>query len=169
MQAFLFNVYDVSQAIDCIRVLKMTKPFWQTKSLQEMNDEEWESLCDGCARCCLIKLENEETSELFFTNVSCHLLDIAACRCGDYANRKFLVPECLRLRTMTEAEYQWLPQTCAYRRLSEGKALPDWHPLITGSTESVATAGIKVNGFALSEDNVHPDQLEDHIIQFSND
>lgn len=147
----------------------MTELFWQTKKLQQMNDEEWESLCDGCARCCLIKLEDEDTNELYYTNVSCHLLDIEACRCGDYANRKFRVPECLQLRKMTEAEYQWLPQTCAYRRLSEGKALPEWHPLITADVESVAAAGIKVSGFALSEDSVYPDQLEDHIIELSSD
>jgi len=147
----------------------MNKPFWQVKNLQQMNDEEWESLCDGCARCCLIKLEDDETNELFFTNVSCYLLDIQACRCGNYANRKFLVPECLQLRTMSEEEYQWLPQTCAYRLLSEGKALPAWHPLISKDAESVAVAGIKVSAFALSEDNVHPDQLEDHIIVLSSD
>jgi len=141
--------------------------FWQTKSLDEMNNDEWESLCDGCARCCLIKLEDDETDELFFTNVSCHLLNINACRCGDYGNRKFLVPECLQVKKMSREEFQWLPTTCAYRRLSEGKPLPEWHPLITGKAQSVDAAGISVSGFAISEDNIHPEQLEDHIIELT--
>lgn len=147
--------------------MKPEQPFWQSKSLQQMNNEEWESLCDGCARCCLIKLEDEDTNALFFTRISCHLLDIKACRCGDYANRKFLVPECLQINKMTQEEYQWLPKTCAYRRLSEGKSLPEWHPLISGDVNSVAAAGIKVSGFATSEDSVPPAQYEDYIIELS--
>jgi len=145
----------------------MTKNFWQTKTLQQMTDSEWESLCDHCARCCLLKLEDEDTSELFFTNVSCHLLDIEKCSCKDYFNRKFLVPECLRVRKMPMSEYQWLPATCAYRLIAEGKPLPDWHPLISGNQQSVQQAGISVDGFAVSEDYIHPQQLQDHIIELS--
>ena len=142
----------------------MAEVFWKVKKLHQMNDDEWESLCDGCARCCLLKLEDEESSELFFTNVSCHLLDIKKCSCKDYENRKFLVPECLRVKNMALSEYQWLPETCAYRLLSEGRPLPEWHPLITGDRNSVKLACITVDTFAVSEDYIHPDQLEDHVI-----
>ena len=132
-----------------------------------MSDAEWESLCDGCARCCLIKLEDEDTLELHFTNVSCYLLDVKACKCGDYTNRKLRVPECLLVRKMKPSEYPWLPETCAYRLLSENKPLPDWHPLVAGNTHAMDAACIKVSGFAVSEDHVHPDQLGDHIINLS--
>jgi len=144
-----------------------SKPFWQSKSLQQMSDQEWESLCDGCARCCLIKLEDADTGELHFTNISCHLLDIGQCRCGDYTNRHFRVPQCLQVRKMQPDEYSWLPETCAYRLLSEGKPLPVWHPLLSGDAASVNLAGITVQQLAISEDHVHPDQFEDHIIEFS--
>lgn len=142
----------------------MAIEFWKNKSLAEMTDEEWESLCDGCARCCLLKLEDEDTSELFFTNVSCHLLNIEQCRCKNYQNRKFLVPECLLVKNMALSEYKWLPESCAYRLLSEGKPLPNWHPLNSGDRNSAKLAGITVEAFAVSEDFIHPDQLEDHVI-----
>lgn len=142
----------------------MAIEFWKNKQLTEMTDDEWESLCDGCARCCLLKLEDEDTSELFFTNVSCHLLNIEQCRCKDYQNRKFLVPECLLVKNMALSEYQWLPESCAYRLLSEAKPLPEWHPLISGDSNSVKLAGVAIDGFAVSEDFIHPDQLEDHVI-----
>ena len=145
----------------------MSKAFWQDKTLEQMTDSEWESLCDGCARCCLLKLEDEETEELFFTNVSCYMLDINTCRCKDYINRKFRVPECLQVKKMKLSEYQWLPQTCAYRLLSEEKPLPEWHPLISTETNSVRKACISVEAFAVSEDYIHPDQLQDHIIDLS--
>jgi len=145
----------------------MTGRFWQTKKLEQMTDQEWESLCDGCARCCLLKLEDEDSGELFFTNVSCHLLDIQKCSCKDYPNRKFLVPECLLVRKMQISEYQWLPKTCAYRLISEGQPLPKWHPLVSGSRQSVQQAGITVEGFAVSEEYIHPEQLQDHIIELS--
>ncbi len=145
----------------------MANNFWQTKKLEQMTDNEWESLCDHCARCCLLKLEDEDTAELFFTNVSCHLLDIEKCSCKDYTNRKFLVPECLRIQKMALSEYQWLPSSCAYRLIAEGKDLPGWHPLISGNPQSVQQAGVTVDGFAVSEDYIHPQQLEDHIIELS--
>ena len=145
----------------------MTKVFWENIELAQMTDQQWESLCDGCGRCCLLKLEDEDTSELYFTNVSCHLLNIEQCRCKDYQNRKFLVPECLNIRKMDLSEYQWLPETCAYRLLSEGKPLPFWHPLISNNETSVQTAGIKVSFFAVSEEHIHPDELQDHIIKLS--
>ncbi len=143
----------------------MDKDFWQNKSLQKMSDKEWELLCDGCARCCLLKLEDEDSGELFFTNVACHLLDIVACRCKDYPRRENRVPECLLIRQMKLSEYHWLPATCAYRLLSEGKPLPAWHPLISGDENSVHNAGISVDGFAMSEEHIHTDQLAQHIIE----
>ena len=143
----------------------MDKPFWVDKSLKEMTDNEWESLCDGCARCCLLKLEDEDTGELHFTSVSCRLLNIETCRCKDYVNRKFREPECLAVRQMKREEYRWLPPTCAYRLISEGKELPEWHPLISGDANSVKRAGVSIEGFALSEEYIHPEQLEEHIVE----
>ena len=145
----------------------MTNPFWKEKTLEQMTDQEWESLCDGCARCCLLKLEDDDTGELFFTSVSCHQLNIESCSCKDYTNRKFLVPECLLIRQMKVEQYQWLPETCAYRLISENKPLPEWHPLITTNTESVKEAGISVSAYAISEDYIHPEQVHEHIIDFS--
>lgn len=144
----------------------MTQPFWETKSLEQLSEQEWESLCDGCARCCLLKLEDAETAELHFTNVSCQLLDTESCRCTDYTNRKQRVPECLQVRQMSRDEYRWLPQSCAYRRLAEGRSLADWHPLVSGNRQSVQQAGVAVGMFVVSERYIHPDQLEEHIIEF---
>ncbi|VAW65837.1 UPF0260 protein YcgN [hydrothermal vent metagenome] len=141
--------------------------FWETKSLQQMSDSEWESLCDGCARCCLLKLRDEDTDETFYTNVSCRLLNLETCRCTDYTHRKSLIAECLLIRDMRAEEYRWLPQTCAYRRLSEGKPLHQWHPLIAANAHSVQNAGITVTAFAVSEQYIHPEQLPEHIIKLS--
>ncbi len=147
----------------------MPNGFWNTKSLDEMSDEEWELLCDGCARCCLIKLEDADTRVLHFTNVSCHLLDTHRCRCQHYSERKLHVPECLEVRKMHPDEYAWLPPSCAYRRLAEGRGLSDWHPLVSGRSESVHQARISVAGLAVSEDHIHPEQLAEHIIEFTDD
>ena len=145
-----------------------SKPFWQTKSLEEMTDSEWESLCDGCGRCCLLKLEDEEVVEgpVYFTDVACRLLDPETCRCSDYANRFSLVPDCVDLRRCDRAEYRYLPMSCAYRRLSEGRDLASWHPLISERAESVREAGISVTCRTTSEDLVDDDDLEDHIIDW---
>lgn len=142
----------------------MAENFWEEKTLAQMTGQEWESLCDGCARCCLLKLEDEDSGELHFTSVSCHQLDTETCRCKDYSNRKFLVPECLQVSHMKPKEYKWLPETCAYRLIAEGKPLPVWHPLITGESSSVQEAGISVTAFAISEDYIHPEQISEHII-----
>jgi uncharacterized protein len=139
--------------------------FWETKSLDEMSREEWESLCDGCARCCLLKLEDEDTNELFYTSVVCRYLDQEKCSCTVYSERTVLVPDCLELDTSILQHLNWMPQSCAYRLLGEGKPLPEWHPLISGNKKSVHDAGISVRSFAISEDEVGSlEELEEYII-----
>ncbi|MFZ5670900.1 MAG: YcgN family cysteine cluster protein [Pseudomonadota bacterium] len=127
------------------------KPFWETKTLAEMNPAEWESLCDGCGLCCLVRFEDEETGEVIPTRVHCRLFDPDLCRCTDYANRKRHVPDCIKLTPGNIEDLQWMPASCAYRRLFEGKSLPAWHPLVTGDPDSVHRAGVSVRGQTISE------------------
>ncbi|MGZ8193335.1 MAG: YcgN family cysteine cluster protein [Methylobacter sp.] len=138
--------------------------FWKTKKLHDMTAQEWESLCDGCGKCCLHKLEDEDTGEIFFTSVVCNLIDLKTCRCTRYSERTRLVPECLDLKQHDFAEFNWLPATCAYRLLSDGKELPVWHPLVSGSAESVKEAGVSISSYAMKESEI--DDLEDHIIEW---
>jgi uncharacterized cysteine cluster protein YcgN (CxxCxxCC family) len=129
----------------------MKDEYWKRKSLSEMNQEEWEGLCDGCALCCMHKVEDEDTGEIFYTDVACRLLDLDTCTCTDYANRAKLVAECFVLSPDNPAMFAWLPGSCAYRRLANGQELPDWHPLITGDPNSVHEAGVSIRGKAVSE------------------
>lgn len=137
-------------------------PFWKRKRLTEMTPEEWESLCDGCARCCLAKLEDEDSGEIAYTNVACHLLDLGTCRCTKYARRSAFVPDCITLTPENVGRLRWMPSTCAYRLLAEGKELPAWHPLVSGDPDSVHDAGISVRGRVVPERRVL--DLEDHIV-----
>lgn len=143
-------------------------PFWEIKSLDQMSPDEWESLCDGCARCCLLKLEDEDSHEVFFTNVVCKYLEQEQCRCTEYQQRNHLVPDCVVV-TPEIAQQPWLPDTCAYRLLAEGKPLPDWHPLLSGDPDSVHRAGISVRDKAVSEEYVHPDELVEHLIHWEDE
>jgi uncharacterized protein len=127
-----------------VKAMEAAAPFWKTKALEEMTLDEWESLCDGCARCCLVKLEDEETGDVHYTDVGCTLLDAAGCRCRDYPNRQAKVPDCVRLTPDAVRRLSWLPQTCAYRLLAEGRDLYWWHPLVSGDPETVHAAGIAV-------------------------
>ncbi len=129
----------------------MTDEFWKRKPLAEMSKAEWESLCDGCALCCLQKIEDEETGDVYFTDVACRLLDTNSCRCTDYSARAKLVSSCLVLSADEPDTFHWLPGSCAYRRLAEGKDLPEWHPLLTGDPDSVHQAGISAKGKMVSE------------------
>lgn len=135
------------------------KRFWTGKKLEELTPRQWESLCDGCGRCCLQKLKNPTTGKVCYTWVACFLLDIQTCRCSNYDLRHILVPDCLKLEPQNIPKLRWLPKTCAYRRVAEGKDLPDWHPLITGDPESVHKTGHSICQRAISEEHVHPDDL----------
>lgn len=139
------------------------KSFWKSKSLSELSREEWESLCDGCGRCCLNKIEDADTGRFLDTRAACRLLDLRTCRCRDYANRSTQVPDCVTLTTGNVAKLGWLPPTCAYRLRSEGKNLPWWHPLVSGRRETVEEAGISIKGEVFSEEGLTVDDMVDHI------
>lgn len=138
------------------------EPFWRRKTLAEMTTAEWESLCDGCAKCCLAKLEDIDTGELHWTNVACRLLDLGTCRCSRYAERARLVSDCVQVTADNIEDLFWMPSTCAYRLLAEGKDLPHWHPLVSGDPDSVHRAGISVRGRVISERRAGP--LEHHLL-----
>lgn len=139
--------------------------FWRRKTLAEMTTHEWESLCDGCAQCCLIKLEDDDTGELFHTRLCCRLLDIGTCRCGDYDNRHARVPDCIHLTPENAGDLGWLPRSCAYRLVAEGKDLFWWHPLVSGDPDTVRQAGVSVSGFARSEGDIPVERMDRFVIK----
>ena len=140
-------------------------PFWKRLSLTELSNAQWESLCDGCGKCCLHKLQDEDTEELVFTSISCQYLDVEACRCKVYKERTNYVPECLDLRPENLEEIvPWLPHTCAYRLVYEGEELPSWHPLVCGDTQLIHVQHISVKDKAISECQVDEDDWQDYII-----
>jgi len=140
--------------------------FWDEKTLEEMTDAEWEALCDGCGRCCLVKLEDEDTGEIFTSDVHCRLLDADSCRCSDYANRKARVPDCIKLTPGNVRSIGWIPTTCAYRRIAEGKGLAWWHPLVSGDPETVVKVGVSVRGRTTAEQRVGPDDWINHAVDW---
>ena len=142
-------------------------PFWKRKTLQELSREEWESLCDGCGKCCLVKLQDPDTDEISYTDVSCKFLDGATCRCSDYARRKKRVPDCVVLTPAVVADLSWMPATCAYRLVREGRDLAWWHPLVSGDPGTVHEAGISVRGRVVSETLVKDAELPDHVVDWS--
>ena len=145
----------------------MDAPFWKTKTLEAMSPEEWESLCDGCGKCCLSKLEDEDTGEIHFTSVGCRLLNAETCRCGDYANRRTLVADCVGLTPQNVRTISWLPKTCGYRLVAEGRDLYPWHPLVSGDPESVHKAGVSVRGrvTASEAELADPEDYFDHMLE----
>ncbi|WP_394103310.1 YcgN family cysteine cluster protein [Xanthobacter flavus] len=142
-------------------------PFWRTKTLAAMTGAEWESLCDGCGRCCLVKLEDEDSGAIAYTDVACRLFDAGSCRCSDYPNRSEIVADCVRLTPEAVESIGWLPPTCAYRLVREGKDLPFWHPLVSGTRDTVVSAGISVHGrVAGLETEFGLFELVDHIVNW---
>jgi uncharacterized protein len=142
------------------------QPFWKTKTLKEMTPTEWESLCDGCAKCCLVKLEDEETKELFFTGLHCKLLDGTTCRCSDYPNRKKYVPVCVKLTPEIVETVDWLPESCAYRLVHEGKDLHDWHHLVCGDREEIHRRGWSARGKTVTEEGVDDEDAINYVIDW---
>lgn len=144
-------------------MVKETVPYWKTKTLEEMNDDEWELLCDGCARCCQIKLEDDDDGEIYYTQLVCRLLDLDSCQCTEYETRSKLVPTCVSMKAKDVRNIKWMPDTCAYRLLAEGKDLPEWHPLISKDKYSVIDANISVRGNVIPEYKVPEDEWEYYV------
>jgi uncharacterized cysteine cluster protein YcgN (CxxCxxCC family) len=144
-----------------------SEPFWRTKTLEEMDTREWESLCDGCGRCCLVKLEDEDTGKIYFTDVACQLFKADACKCADYKNRQKKVSDCVKLTPTEVRTLKWLPPTCAYKLVADGQDLKWWHPLVSGDPKTVEAAGISVRGrVGAHEDDVPVDDLVDHVVRW---
>ncbi|WP_434154675.1 YcgN family cysteine cluster protein [Pseudomonas sp. JZ134] len=142
----------------------ITRPFWKRKTLDQLDQGEWESLCDGCGLCCLQKLEDEDDGSVYYTRIACKLLDLKTCKCTRYAERKQFVADCIQLTLGQADEFKWLPPTCGYRLVSEGKDLPLWHPLVSGDESAVHDAGISQSGRMLSETQVAEEDWEDYMI-----
>jgi uncharacterized protein len=143
---------------------KAVKPFWKTKTLEQMSRSEWESLCDGCARCCMVKLEDDDTGDIHLTRLACSMLVVKTCRCSNYPERFKLMPDCIDVTVEKVRQLSWLPSTCGYRRVDEGRDLAWWHPLVSGTPETVHQAGISVKSFAMSEKRVKEENYARYII-----
>ena len=141
-----------------------TVPYWKSKTLDEMTKTEWEALCDGCGKCCLHKLEDEETGKVYYTDVACRLLDRRSVRCKDYANRTARVADCVAITPANVHEMDWLPRSCGYRRIAEGRDLDWWHPLVSGDPETVVQAGMSVRGRTAREEDVSAEEMEEHVV-----
>lgn len=141
------------------------EPFWKTKQLEEMNQQEWESLCDGCAQCCLQKLEDMDTGEVYVTQIVCGLLDMNTCQCSAYSDRSERVPSCITMTPKDVRDIKWMPATCAYRLLAENRPLPEWHPLVSGRKESVIEADISIKDKAISENDVAESDWPEYIVE----
>ncbi|MGH1577824.1 YcgN family cysteine cluster protein [Planktotalea sp.] len=151
---------------DPIERAGLSKRFWERKKMADMSQKEWEALCDGCGKCCLNKLEDEDSGVVVLTNIACRLLDDTSCHCAQYEIRHQFVPECIVLKPSNIPDHlYWMPQTCAYRLVYEGRALEEWHPLISGSMESVHKAGVSMQGRTIPEFEVDEDDWEEHIIE----
>jgi len=139
--------------------------FWLTTALEDMNDQQWESLCDGCAQCCAHKVQDEETEEIFFSNVVCRYLDTNKCQCSVYQDRHTHVPDCIKITPENAKTLSWIPQTCAYKRLANGLPLPKWHPLETGDPQSTHNANISIINKVINEADINMDDLEDYLVE----
>lgn len=161
------GVASVSRPSNSSKELKKSpqQAFWETKTLEQLTKEEWESLCDGCGRCCLNKLEDQETGAIHVTRLACSLLNIKTCRCSDYKNRFKKMPDCINLTPKKIPSLNWLPRTCAYRRVQEGKGLSWWHPLISGDPSTVHKAGISIKNIARSEKGIEEENFPRYIIK----
>lgn len=144
----------------------MRDAFWQHYALEELTQEEWEALCDGCALCCLHKLEDEDTGDVAITDVCCQYLDMEVCRCTDYENRHTIVPDCVPFDANAAKTFYWLPETCAYRRMAEHKPLPEWHYLVSGDKNLVHTESVSARDHAISESMVHPDDWQERVVRW---
>lgn len=153
---FYWGLPDAAKVPDHPPMDEPDNRFWETIPLTAMTPEQWDALCDGCAKCCLEKLEDEDTGRIHYTNVACKLLDLGTCRCGDYANRSRIVTNCITLTPAMLEKPRWLPATCAYRLIAGNRPLPDWHPLLSGDPVSVEEAGQSIYGRAISEENAGP-------------
>lgn len=139
--------------------------FWETKTLDQLSRSQWEALCDGCGRCCLNKFKKPKSGKVYYTWVSCFLLDVETCRCTGYEERHVLAPDCIELTPANVHRLRWLPSTCAYRLVAQKKPLPAWHPLLSGDSQSVHHARISVRGRAISETLVPPEEYDDYKIR----
>jgi len=139
--------------------------FWEITPLEELNEKQWEQICDGCAQCCAHKLQDEDTDEVFLTNVAYQYLDTKKCQCTVYGNRHVHVPDCIKITPQNAGSLLWIPDTCGYRLLANGKPLPDWHPLMTGNRKSTEQAGMTVTDKVISDADVDMDDLEDYLVE----